>query len=75
MSHLEEQLCFLRMIKLKLIKNHLRLFIGQEWLSYLPIISMDYNIVQNTNYEDKINQFAEMKARKVQLKFTLLKVY
>lgn len=54
--------------KLKLIKNYLRSTIGQERLSNLSIISIEYNIVKNINYDDVINEFAEMKARKVQLK-------
>jgi len=54
--------------KLKLIKNYLRSTIGQERLSNLSIISIEYNIVKNINYDDVIDEFAEMKARKVHLK-------
>ncbi|XP_065671947.1 zinc finger MYM-type protein 1-like [Hydra vulgaris] len=52
--------------KLKLIKNYLRSTIGQERLSNLSIISIEYNIVKDINYDGVINEFAQMKARKVQ---------
>lgn len=53
--------------KLKLIKNYLRSTIGQDRLSNLAIISIEYNIAKDINYDDIINDFAQMKARRVQL--------
>ncbi|EZA54577.1 Zinc finger MYM-type protein, partial [Ooceraea biroi] len=53
--------------KLKLIKNYLRSTMGQERLSSLSILSIEHNIVKDINYDDVIDEFAEMKARKVQL--------
>jgi len=40
----------------------------QERLSNLSILSIEYNIVKDINYNDIIDEFAEIKARKVQLK-------
>lgn len=54
--------------KLKLIKNHLRSTIAQERLTNLSIISIEYDIAKNINFDEFINEFAEKKARKVQLK-------
>jgi len=41
---------------------------GQEKLSNLSILSIKYDIVKDINYNDIITEFAEMKARKMQLK-------
>jgi len=41
---------------------------GQERLSDLSILSIEYNIVKDINYNDIIDEFVEIKARKVQLK-------
>lgn len=43
--------------KLKLIKNYLRSTIGQEQLANLSIISIEYNIVKNINYDFTKVQF------------------
>jgi len=44
----------------------------QERLSNLFILSIEYNIVKDINYNDIIDEFAEIKARKVQLKLLFL---
>lgn len=54
--------------KLKLIKNYLRSSIGQERLSGLAIISIESTIANELNYDDVIDSFALLKARKVHLK-------
>lgn len=54
--------------KLKLIKNYLRTTIGQQRISNLGIISIEYNTAKAINFDDLIDEFANMKARKVHLK-------
>ena len=45
--------------KLKLIKNYLRSTLSQERLSNLSIISIEHNIVQQIDFDDLIDEFAE----------------
>jgi hypothetical protein len=51
--------------KLKLIKNYLRSTLGQERLTNLSILSIEQVMANNIDYEDIINDFASVKARKV----------
>lgn len=51
--------------KLKIVKNYLRSSMGQERLSGLSIISIEYGIATKINYDDAVNDFALAKARKV----------
>lgn len=53
--------------KLKLIKNYLRSTIGQDRLSNIGIISIEYDIAKDINYDNIIDEFAQIKARKVRL--------
>ena len=53
--------------KLKLIKNYMRSKIGQERLSSLAILSIEYDIAKSIDYADVIDRFAQTKARKVKL--------
>lgn len=51
--------------KLKLIKNYLRTTIGQQRISNLGIISIEYNTAKAINFDDLIDEFADMKARNI----------
>ena len=53
--------------KLKLIKNYLRNTMAQDRLCHLSILSIEKNFVKNINFDDIIDQFAEMKSRKMKL--------
>lgn len=53
--------------KLKLIKHFLRSVIGQDRLTNLAILSIEYEIALNMNYEELIDRFASLKARKIHL--------
>jgi hypothetical protein len=53
--------------KLKLIKNYLRSTMGQERLSGLALLSIEYNVASKLQYDDVIDTFAAAKARKVKL--------
>lgn len=50
--------------KLKLIKNFLRSTMLQERLSNLAIISIEKDVAKSLNYDDIIDEFALLKARK-----------
>lgn len=52
--------------KLKLIKNYLRSSLKQERLTNLSILSIEQVMANNIDYEDIINDFASVKARKHQ---------
>jgi hypothetical protein len=54
--------------KLKIIKNYLRSSMGQDRLSNLSIISIESTLTNSLNYDDVINDFASLKARRVNLK-------
>lgn len=54
--------------KLKIIKNYLRTTMKEERLSNLTVLSIEHDICESLDYEELINEFAELKARKV--KFT-----
>ncbi|KAL4131914.1 hypothetical protein QTP88_009146 [Uroleucon formosanum] len=51
--------------KLKIIKNYLRTTMVQERLSDLAIISIERDLCENIDYNDIIEKFAEIKARKI----------
>ena len=53
--------------KLKLIKNYLRPTMGNERLSSLAIMSIERDTADTVDFEDVINSFAAMKARKISL--------
>lgn len=51
--------------KLKIIKNYLRTTMLQDHLSDLAIISIERDLCENIDYNDIIEKFAEIKARKI----------
>lgn len=53
--------------KLKLIKNYLRSQMGQQRLSDLAILSIEYNIAKGLNFDNIIDQMSSEKSRRVQL--------
>uniref|UniRef100_A0A1B6DAI5 TTF-type domain-containing protein n=1 Tax=Clastoptera arizonana TaxID=38151 RepID=A0A1B6DAI5_9HEMI len=50
--------------KLKLIKNYLRSTMSQVRLNGLAMLSVERELASKINFDDVINQFAEMKSRK-----------
>ena len=55
--------------KLKLILSYLRTSMGQERLCDLALLSVEREQTEKTDFEDMIDKFASMKARKVYLNF------
>jgi hypothetical protein len=53
--------------KLKLVKNYLRSSMGQETLSGLAIMSIEFGIADSLKYDDVIDEFAASKSRKVHI--------
>lgn len=53
--------------KLKLILSYLRASMGQDRLSDLALLSVEREEVEKTNFEDIIDKFAAIKARKIKL--------
>lgn len=53
--------------KLKIIKNYLRNSMNQERLNSLTIISIEHDLAKLIDYEDIIEEFASLKARKKSL--------
>lgn len=51
--------------KLKLIKNYLRTTLNQEKTTNLAIISIEREIVDEMNFNDIIDTFADLKSRKI----------
>lgn len=51
--------------KLKLVKNHLRSSMSNERLTGLSILSIEAELAQKLNLEELIQDFATIKARKV----------
>lgn len=51
--------------KLKLIKNYLRSTMGQERLSNLAILSIEYEVAKEIEFDDIIDEFAAIKSRKI----------
>lgn len=54
--------------KLKIIKNYLRSVMKQNRLSGMTILSIECDLFEETNFDDIIDEFASMKARKIKLK-------
>ena len=50
--------------KLKLIKDRLRSSMKQERLVHLTLMSIEYDILRELNFEDLIDSFAASKSRK-----------
>jgi len=50
--------------KLKLIKNYLRISIGQERLSHIAVLNIEKNKTKELNIDKIIDDFAHIKARK-----------
>ena len=50
--------------KLKLILNYLRNTMGQTRLTSLALLSMESNILRKLDFQDVINNFAKLKARR-----------
>ena len=53
--------------KVKIINNFLRSTIVQKRLSKHAIISIEYNMAKDIDYEDIINDFSQFKSRRVKL--------
>ena len=53
--------------KLKLIKTHLRSTMTQERLTNFAILSIEKTTFEAISYDDIIDQFAERKARKINI--------
>lgn len=53
--------------KLKLIKTYVRSTMSDERLSSLAILSIENDIAENLDWTTLVNEFAEIKARKVPL--------
>lgn len=53
--------------KLKLILSYLRASMGQDRLSDLALLSVEKETAEKIDFDDIINKFASMKARKINL--------
>jgi hypothetical protein len=53
--------------KLKLIKTYLRSTMGEERLSNLAILSIEKNLIHYNEFDAIIDQFANVKSRKIRL--------
>ena len=53
--------------KLKIIKNYLRSVMKQDRLSGLTILSIECDLFEETNFDEIIDEFARIKARKIKL--------
>jgi len=51
--------------KLKLIKNYFRTTLDQEKITNLAIISIEHEIVDEMDFDDIIDTFADLKSRKI----------
>ena len=54
---------------LKLIKTHLRSVISQERLSDLSVLTLNKDLLEYINKEEVIDIFAEVKCRRLHLKY------
>jgi hypothetical protein len=54
--------------KLKLIKTYMRSIMTQERRSSLAVLSGENSMAQNLDFDDIISSFAEIKARKINIK-------
>ena len=51
--------------KLKYIKNRLRTTMTNERVTHLSLMSIEYDILRETDFDDLITDFAQRKGRKV----------
>ena len=51
--------------KLKYIKNRLRTTMANERVTHLSLMSIEYDILCETDFDDLITDFAQCKGRKV----------
>ena len=51
--------------KLKYIKNRLRTTMTNERVTHLSLMSIEYDILRDTDFDDLITDFAQRKGRKV----------
>lgn len=51
--------------KLKFIKNRLRTAMGHDRLSHLTLMSIEYDILRETDFDKLIQDFARVKSRKL----------
>ncbi|ESN96815.1 hypothetical protein HELRODRAFT_153387, partial [Helobdella robusta] len=51
--------------KLKIILSYLRASMGQDRLSDLALMSVEREVLEQIDFDDIINQFAAVKARKI----------
>ena len=51
--------------KLKYIKNRLRTTMTNERVTHLSLMSIEYDILHETDFDDLITDFAQRKGRKV----------
>ena len=51
--------------KLNYIKNRLRTTMTNERVTYLSLMSIEYDILRETDFDDLITDFAQRKGRKV----------
>ena len=51
--------------KLKYIKNRLRTTMANERVTHLSLMSIEYDILRETDFDDLITDFAQRKGRKV----------
>ena len=54
--------------KLKLIKSYLRSTMSQEWLSWLAILLIEKEMLEELKYKNLISNFASQKVRKIDFK-------
>ena len=52
---------------MKLILSHLRTSMGQERLLALTLLSVEQDLTNKINFDDVIDKFASVKARKIKL--------
>ena len=50
---------------LKYIKNRLRMTVTNERVTHLSLMSIEYDILRETGFDDLITDFAQRKGRKV----------
>ena len=51
--------------KLKYIKNRLRTTMTNERVTHISLMSIEYDILRETDFDDLITDFAQRKSRKV----------
>ena len=61
--------------KLKLIKTYLRSTMSQARLNGLALLSIEWDVTNDTDFSDIIKKFASIKARKIKIKIFKTKIY